>query len=174
MYLFLPGETERGWIRNIWNKIWKWAREHHTDSGNSFGRKGIEGDQLPRDRRELRRVGLRLDGQLIAAIAVFTLRRWEVLRWEGHDLPMLRYDHCICFLLLFNKLPQPQWINNQSHLLVPSILTLSSVGHQVQPTIAGSSALSEHEIKGWLAWVRIWRLWGEICSQAHRTVVMNE
>lgn len=42
---------------------------------NSLRRKESKRHELHRDRRELRQVSLRLDGQLTAAIAVFTLRR---------------------------------------------------------------------------------------------------
>lgn len=74
-----------------------------------------------------------------------------VLRWEGDDLPMFKYDHCVCFLLLFNKLPQPQWINHRSQLLVSSIPALSSIGRWVQPTTAGSS-LSLGSVKPRVGW----------------------
>lgn len=75
-----------------------------------------------------------------------------VLRWEGDDLPMFKYDHCVCFLLLFNKLPQPQWINHRSQLLVSSIPALSSIGRWVQSTTAGSSPLSLGSVKSRVGW----------------------
>lgn len=75
-----------------------------------------------------------------------------VLRWEGDGLPMFKYDHCLCFLLLVNKLPQPQWINHRSLLQVPSIPALSSIGHWVQPTTAGSSPPSLGSVKSRVDW----------------------
>lgn len=77
MFLFLPKESERPMDKKHLRQDLKVSKVGTIilTRINSLRKKGSKRHELRRDRRELRQVGLRLDGQLTTAIAIFKLRR---------------------------------------------------------------------------------------------------